>query len=273
MTNTTTITVETVTPELAAQWLRKNTHNRNLKERNLQAMVGDMKAGNWKFNGEPIKFAKDGTLLDGQHRLTAVAQSGLAQDMLIVRGLDKGSQHTMDAGAVRSAADALKLRGEKNCNTLASGIRLAMAWEKGIRKGIGEGTRGLGKVTTSTILDYLDEHPELRFYAKEATRLVSRCSLPASALFLLVKLFYEINEDDCEWFFDRLTSHEGLRGDPIYELDKALTKADMGSVKVRTSWRIAVTIKAWNKFRSGESMSVLRYSPGGANPERFPEPV
>jgi hypothetical protein len=35
---------------------------------------------------------------------------------------------------------------------------------------------------------------------------------------------------------------------------------------------MVVFIKAWNAYRSGETIELLRWSPGGAKPERFPEP-
>lgn len=273
MTNTTTITVETVTPEIAEQMLGKNTHNRNLKAANLNGLVADMKAGNWQFNGEPIKFAKDGTLIDGQHRLTAIVKAGIPQEMLIVRGLEMKSQHTMDAGSTRSTADALKLRGEKNYGILASGIKASILWERGVRKTLGGNGGGNHKVTTSQILDYLEAHPECREYARFAARYKARIELPSSTLFLLWKVFSEIDYVDAEVFFDRLASHLELQGSPIYALDRALTEANSGNVRRSSSWRIAMTIKAWNKFRAGEQVRILRYSPGGAAPEQFPEPI
>lgn len=273
MTNTTTIQVETVTPEIAEQMLGKNTHNRNMKAGNLKGMIADMKAGNWKFNGEPIKFAKDGTLLDGQHRLTAIVKSGIPQDMLIIRGLEKESQHTMDAGSMRSTSDALKLRGEKNYIPLAAGIKASVAWERGVRGFVGNASGGATRVTTSEALDYLEAHPECREYAQVAVKYKPHIAIPASALFLLWKLFSEIDPVDAHAFFERLANHDALSGDPIYALDRALAEASRVGVRRSTGWKTAMAIKAWNKFRAGEQVQILRFTPGGANPERFPEPI
>ena len=62
-----------ITPELAHEWLGFNTHNRNIRQRIVTAYAADMTGGDWQWNGESIKFAEDGTLLDGQHRLAADA--------------------------------------------------------------------------------------------------------------------------------------------------------------------------------------------------------
>ncbi|MDO0930218.1 hypothetical protein QQY66_00225 [Streptomyces sp. DG2A-72] len=55
-----------VSPALARHWLTEhNTHNRSLRPRVVAAYARDMHAGRWMDNGETIKFAADGTLLDG----------------------------------------------------------------------------------------------------------------------------------------------------------------------------------------------------------------
>ena len=65
-----------VTPELAAEWLTHNTHNRGLKPIAIKRFAEDMTTGDWQWNGESIRFAADGTLLDGQNRLHAIVDSG-----------------------------------------------------------------------------------------------------------------------------------------------------------------------------------------------------
>lgn len=271
-TPTPTASVETVTPEIAGEWLRKNTHNRSMKRWNLAGMVSDMKAGNWQFTGEPIKFSKDGTLIDGQHRLTAIAQSGIPQEMLIVRGLEMESQHTMDAGARRSATDALNLRGEKHAPILAAGIKQVILWRRDAGAS-GPDRSGKCMVTTPEILDYLDDHPECREYAREANRFKKRTELPAGIIFLLWTLFYEIDPSDAEDFFTRLASHSDFKGSPIYALDQALAKNARSEVKRKVSWKCAMAIKAWNKYRLGEPVTVLSFNPGGSRNEQFPEPI
>ena len=65
--------VQVITPELAEQYLTKNTNNyRSMSNSVVNAYATDMKTGNWKFNGDSIKFNKSGILVDGQHRLAAI---------------------------------------------------------------------------------------------------------------------------------------------------------------------------------------------------------
>lgn len=64
-------TTEVITPERAAEMLSKNKSNRKINQANVRRIADDMLTGNYKLNGETIKFYADGTLADGQHRLTA----------------------------------------------------------------------------------------------------------------------------------------------------------------------------------------------------------
>lgn len=121
--NGATIRVETITPQLAEIYLGKNTHNRNINKRVVDKYASDIKMGFWHFDGAPIRFADDGTLLDGQHRLHAIIQSGSALDMLVVRGLTKETQATMDIGSVRQASNFFQMNGVRNSTIVASMAR------------------------------------------------------------------------------------------------------------------------------------------------------
>lgn len=266
------IKVTTVTPELAEEFLGKNTHNRNVRERHVRTLANEMQAGRWKFNGEPIRFGKDGVLLDGQHRLHAVIKSGIPQKMLIVTGIEGEAQHTMDTGSKRSTSDALKLRGEKNTVALAAGIRAVILWEKGVRN-FASRSDNSGAVTSGQTIEYLDSHPEMREYTTEIVGIKGRINLTSSVLVLLNKVFSEIDSDDAAQFIHLLATGEGVKGDPTFELKRVLDREKYESTGKNETWKTAIAIKAWNKWRMGESVGALRYTPGGSNPEKFPEPI
>lgn len=259
-----------ITPEIAEQFLAKNTHNRNPKATNLKKVMRALTNGEWKLNGEAIKIAHDGTVLDGQHRLIAVVQTGIPMTTLVIRGLEHDTQETMDGGSPRSASDALRLRGESNAITLASvakKIRVANTY------GIKAAASNSYVITTPEILRAVDEIEGLREIAKDAGRVATHTGMSASLAGLLMYCFSQIDADDSEYFFDRLATGELLaQGDPIYQLRKVL--ADIKGVRGQKSMTFvaAVSIKAWNKYRAGESVSVLKFTPGGAKPDKFPEP-
>ncbi|SDT83881.1 hypothetical protein [Gordonia westfalica] len=103
-----------VDPAMARRVLAKNTHNRPIKESQVVRLMAEMTSGRWKYNGEAIKWSIDDVLLDGQHRLTALARMDdnfPAIPFLVVRGLPADTQSTMDQGTTRTAGDQLVLEG------------------------------------------------------------------------------------------------------------------------------------------------------------------
>lgn len=260
--------VTQITPALAEKWLHQNTHNRNLRERAVLAYARDMKAGNWSENGEAIKFAKDGTLLDGQHRLQAIVLSGVTVKMLVVTGLDNRSQETMDDGRKRTLSDALHLRGESNAVILGSLLRRALMWEQEQYRNTGAYTP-----TNTECLTFLEKHPETRVSATAAASLRKPSNLPASVLGLTHWLFTAIDAEDADWFFERLGSGVGLdRYHPVWTLRKRAADINENTGRVPEDMLLAFVIKSWNAYRDGEEIRLLRFRPGGANPEKFPTP-
>lgn len=78
-----------ITPEIAEQYLEKNKGNyRSINRSRVLAYAEDMASGNWVQNGEAIKFSENGMLIDGQHRLQAIIQSGKTIEMPVITGID-----------------------------------------------------------------------------------------------------------------------------------------------------------------------------------------
>lgn len=259
-----------VTPEVAQEWMLRNTHNRDIRHRVVAGYAEDMRAGAWEWNGETIKFTASGKLADGQHRLAAVVDAGVAIKMVVVTGLADDAQETVDTGARRLFSDVLKLRGEPNYVPLAATIRAIAVWEKSPEmRGIDAGSN----LTHKQLDAVLHRNSWIREHMTFISRVSKHSGLPAKVVGPAVWKFFQIDPEDAEFFFTRLASDtDHHAGDPIYELRK--TVAASKSVRGERSARylLAVTIKAWNKFRDGETVGQLRFRPGGANPEPFPEP-
>ena len=88
-TNDPTFMVISVTPTLAAAWLALNNNNRRAADRVVARYRADMLEGRWEFAGDPIRFDAQGNLIDGQHRLLALAgcPEGTQFKFLVVRNL------------------------------------------------------------------------------------------------------------------------------------------------------------------------------------------
>ncbi len=264
-----------ITPFVALDYLGHNTHNRPIRDRVIAAYAADMENGDWRWNGEGIKFDVNDVLLDGQHRLLAIIQSESTIRMPVFRGLPPEAQETMDGGAKRKFSDVLQLRGESSYIALAGIVRRVHLWESGIRR---QGSSAYNP-TNAQLIQTLDRHPHLRSIATEAHRASAHCGFPGSILGLCWWLFEQVDEDgtDVSYFFDRLTSdEEHSKGQPIYELRRtaADTKRVRGSRNL--TFLTAILIKGWNVFREHGNkpgqVGLYRFRLGGANPEEFPEP-
>lgn len=106
----------TVTPELAAKWLKtKNNRNRKFSPRKIGAYAGDLRAGDWKITHQnSIAFYKDGNLADGQHRLAAIVECGVSVEFMVWFGLDNDSAYGIDAHRARTASDQIRIAGEED---------------------------------------------------------------------------------------------------------------------------------------------------------------
>ena len=268
MTTKPTVEIVDVTPALAESWLSKNPNNRNLRRPVVESYARDMEAGRWALNGETVKFSADGLLFDGQHRLHAIVASGQTVPMVVVRGLSSEVMPTVDAGAKRTYSDALKLQGEDNTSTLTAVARRAVMWERGMRT-----NTGAIKPTPLEMNDFIERHPEIRTSADLAAKLASRESLPASVYGLCHFLFAKIDAEQATWFLMRVADGEHLsNSDPIAQLRSRITRLRVRGGRINETVGLALTIRAWNAHRSGQTRAKLQLPAGGLTNDNFPEP-
>lgn len=295
-----------VTPEMAAAWLDLNEHNRSLRSDMANGWAVDMNAGDWKTNGESIKFTKSGLMFDGQHRLKGIELSSRTTNILVVWGLDEDVMSTVDIGLKRSFADVLKLRGEKNTTQLAGVTRRIFLWRRKVdkarsMKGIGieimedaakaqDGEpsnlhfirrpgnagylmRGGIRPTTTQLLDLLDSSEYKAIIAATHMGMYARRTLHISAAVfgLCYWLFARLDEDDAKAFFAQVVDGESIvKGDPAFALRRAIGL--MRGTYTREEVLTAMIIKAWNYWQEGIPMDVCSWKAGGRNPEAFPIP-
>lgn len=123
--------VVTITPALAKTILHRNPDNRKIKPLKLATYKADLEAGRWVLNGEAVVISKGGLLNDGQHRLTAVADTGVAMKALVVFGVSRASRLTLDQGADRKLADILQMGGHtEEAEAVGTVARYLAQWEK-----------------------------------------------------------------------------------------------------------------------------------------------
>jgi hypothetical protein len=249
------IDVVNVTPAMAATWLTQNHHNRNMNVRLVGDYARDMLADNWPLNGESVKFADDGTLLDGQHRLSAVVLADITVQMIVVTGLPVETQETMDAGRKRSTADILGIRGETHSLIVASVLKRVWIWQRGERKFLTN-----PRPTTAELTQLLATAPgEFRRAAEIADRTYRKFRfLPQSSVGTAYFVLNRIAPDDVPWFFESIATGAGLEvGNPVLTL-RNRAMYDRGESKAVSDTRaMAYIVRAWNAVREGRTLDQI----------------
>lgn len=260
-----------VTPEYASQLLSYNSHNRPLRPKGVEKYVHDMKAGRWQENGDAIRVADDGVLLDGQHRLLALTEAGVSLWMLVVTGLPPEAQETVDGGMRRGFPDALRLRGTPYWEGVATVTRRVHMWNLGVYKHQAERRMA---VSNYELFDTLFDNPDIfdsakRVYSEKKKRDIK---IYPSTLGVLHWVFTRLDKDDATYFFDKLFSGADLSEvDPIHVLRRNLIAAQ--ARQLDRDLETALVIKAWNAYREGRSVTLLAWKMGGRAAEPFPKPI
>lgn len=142
--------VEIVTPEKAKEYLERNTDNyRKLDMSKVRILADEMKSGRWQLNGESIRFAKSGKLLDGQHRLAAILKANVPVKTAVTFDVDDDVT-IFDIGTSRSQVQILTANGidpRARTSIVIGAVNILMTCKfAGIT------------MSKSRILDYFSEH-------------------------------------------------------------------------------------------------------------------
>lgn len=253
--------IATITPAEAAPLLERFFAGAKIDHRLLQAYSKDMQEGRWVLNGAPLVISDDGRVLDGRLRLLACVQSGASFDTLVVEGISANSYETIDAVRKRTLADVLAIRNERHGRPLAAALRVIWTYQNG-------GTPGAGKTPSPTaLLAILEEHPSIRDSIMPA--LAATPLLPHGCGIALHYLMSQSEPQKSDRFFALIGEPVG-EGDlsAVLNLRQVLTELRGQGGNRKQTYILAIAIKAWNAFRSGAELKLLRYGP---DRESFPK--
>lgn len=102
--------IETITPDIAREYLSKNVGNRKLSLPNVRQLARDMANGDYELNDQGISFYQNGNLANGQHRLNAIIEAGIPIDIYVTYDVPNEAK-MLDRGKPRSTADVFRIAG------------------------------------------------------------------------------------------------------------------------------------------------------------------
>lgn len=260
-----------ITPEQATAWLANGGANRKLDGRRVNRFVITMQRGEWQLTGDSIKLDEYGRVRDGQHRLAAIAQSGMTVKSLVVRGVGEAAFDVIDTGRARTVANVLEIHGKASTTSIAAAIRCLILIER--FGSIGQGTdEERSAATPPACLAYLDKHPEI-YEAHSICEPVRKVLYGGAGLWTaMFTLFWRIDPAAAFEFSTQLATGAGLEADaPALKLrNRTLGKASRGPLSNLNREDLSIIIaKSWNAYRRGEKVGQLR---AGEN-EKLPELV
>lgn len=257
---------------MAKRWLTKNTRNRKMRTTTVQRYRSDMEGGRWTFAADPIRFDADGSLIDGQHRLAALAETeGITLPMLVVRGLPEDAQSVMDQGARRTPGDQLALKGVKDANAVAAAVKQYLIWREGLL--FRDNKVVQATITTPRIEEWVDANPVPLANFQQIIGLTKQNDAPPSIAGAAAIRFMQVDAASAVEFFTLLARGAGTEGHPIVTLDKRLQRNRREGLKMTGRDYLSLFILAWNAWRDGRQMAKFQRPRGGSwNEDNFPEP-
>ena len=119
-----------VSPAMAEDFLSRNCQNRKINNNHIRYLADQMRKENWVYNGQPIIFNKSGYLIDGQHRLTACVASNKPFTTELIESIEDGRAfNTIDTGRLRSANDALVVKGFSYSTVMAAVAKMNIIYD------------------------------------------------------------------------------------------------------------------------------------------------
>jgi hypothetical protein len=118
--------------ESAAFLLTRNKSNRPIKQRLIDQIGRDGSNDRYALNGEPLIISKEGWLNDGQHRCLAVVKYKITIKTMIVFGIDRDTNMTLDQGVSRSISNFLEMEGVPHPKYVSVVLKLILTYEVGL---------------------------------------------------------------------------------------------------------------------------------------------
>jgi hypothetical protein len=239
---------------------------RKLRPTYRDGLTRDMVNGHWNFDGSPIRIDEEGNLFDGQHRLSAVEQSGTTQRFLIVYGLPVEAYNTTDTGLARTYNDTLRRRGYQNVSQRGALVKLIHRWNTG---------RSLDDTTRMTASEMDDIHDRYVDSISRAVQLsvstARKICLPGALVSFSWWLLSRVDSERAYTFLVSVAEGENLRhGQPAYTLRERL-RMDIEQRYTRNEY-MHLVISAWNAYVENREITRLILPRGIMTRDRMARP-
>ena len=271
-----TVTIETVTPRKAKEWLQGNVDNRKLRETRVLFLSGLLHEDEWELTGDAIVFDEQGVLINGQHRLSAVVVANKSAQFLVLRGVPSKAQEVMDQGLSRNLADQLHRRSVTYPNVVGGALNWLFQMEYIERTNKVHYADPSMRPSLRQLLHLYEQNPELPEEASDLNKLVYYTKVRHGPTLALYHRLLGIDEEEATLFFKMWQEGTELaKNDPIWRLREwTINDARLRSSRGRSpTYRfMAVSLKAWNAWREGRTIQTLKWNYTSMHKDPWPTP-
>lgn len=245
----------TISPERAKSIINHSDtlfKNRKTRKVTVDAYRKDMQSGEWKVNGETIKFREDGALTDGRHRLMAVSEGNTPVEFIAIGNLEKGVEDTMDIGMARSLESAFDFNDLYYMKGAGTVLKYKMKLDKGTRNTNGNcKLSGLTRVEmVQEFIGNIESYNSAVAFGKTISANSGRVlgKTEVGGIYAYLTLTMGVSESFVEDFFTRMVS-AARNSKGIY--NAAMTKLSKISSREMSKQRLDVFINCWNSHVLG----------------------
>ena len=114
---------ELITPKLAREYLALNKNIRTISPAWVRYFSLILQRGEFQLTPDGVCFNVDGRLVNGQHRLQAIADTGISAEMMVYHNVTEPQLRAQDLGRKRTVADHLA-EDRRVVDVLSAGVRL-----------------------------------------------------------------------------------------------------------------------------------------------------
>jgi hypothetical protein len=257
-----------LTPQRATELLERNMLNRPISDQHMQRIARQIIAGRWRYNGDTIKIAVNGDVLDGQHRLWAIIEANIAVETVIVYGIEREAFATIDTvRRLRSGGDTIALTGQRTYrNQIAAALSWHLRWERGV---IETYRMPNNRIENSDIEAGYAAHPGIERAVSSAmkARLVANPAIAGFAYYLMSTKNPHIAETFINVMVDPVATPVTH---PFFQLRAYFLESRAKKIK-DPIMSIALIFKAANLIAEGREVAQLRWANQGQRPDAFPE--
>jgi hypothetical protein len=244
-----------------------------------------MKDGEWLVSPDAIAFDYTGRLINGQHRLKAIGNSGETVTCLVVWNLPPEAFKIADVGVKRTGGDVLRIEGFKNPEELAAVCRLIALWKQSRL----EECNQYENVENTTIVDIANAcSPRIQELVKEANKCRTdgiHTAIPRSLTIFMRYAYEESFPEAIEEFYAGLVTKKEFKyrdwaeecgvgeghedyddiENPVRLLEEKANKGRLGSCT--RDRKLGFLIKAANAYCERRALKRLRYRRADYFPE------